>query len=137
MGWTSKYYRESKHLTFELKHARDVVQELIHGEYSVIGATLEKAKDIYDKNVIYVLVNHPKKYLFVMVILVEIKDEEIYYKEIDETMGPVEDRCPIEFIKALPVTSNNISNNWREKCLKNNVSINKQNIEWLNQNSFY
>ena len=130
MGWTSKDYRTKTHLEFDLNDAGELLQEEIcNGNYNLIGATLAKAHYKEDNNVIYALIRHPEGYLFLLVVLVDIVDNEIYWKEVDETMGPSESRCPIEYIKLLPDTKSEYSKAWRERCLKNNVSINKDGLQ--------
>lgn len=38
------------------------------------------------------------------------------YKNIDETCGPVEDRCPLSILNLLTPTDYKHANDWRERC---------------------
>ena len=41
------------------------------------------------------------------------------YKDMDETMGPNEDRCPASILALLTPTDSQWANEWRERCRKN------------------
>ena len=41
------------------------------------------------------------------------------YKDMDETMGPCEDKCPASILALLTPTDNQTANEWRERCRKN------------------
>lgn len=41
------------------------------------------------------------------------------YKDMDETMGPREDKCPASVLALLTPTDNENANKWREECRKN------------------
>lgn len=41
------------------------------------------------------------------------------YKDMDETMGPYEDKCPASILALLTPTDDKDANEWRERCRKN------------------
>lgn len=41
------------------------------------------------------------------------------YKDMDETMGPNEDKCPASILALLTPTDDKDANEWRERCRKN------------------
>lgn len=121
MGWTSINFSDFGHKGWN----ETEMNSFLYGEFNSNGYDIVKSKTIeanshYDHNVAYLLMRHPKGYYFAMVVLIDVVDGEILWKEIDETMGPNEDKCPIEFILVLPKTDNEQANDWRKRCLKNN-----------------
>lgn len=120
MGWTSKDYTDAKHTSFTLEHAKRFMNEEYNTSgYSVLKCSLKKAKDKYHKNIIYSAIKHPKDHVFGMVVLIEIANDEIYWKEMDETMGPSQEECPKEIIGMLSETEYEYAIKWRKNCLKN------------------
>ena len=57
-------------------------------------------------------------YTFAAVILTTTskKRQEWSYKDLDETMGPHESRCPKSILSMLSPTTSTYANNWRERC---------------------
>lgn len=47
---------------------------------------------------------------------------ELYVKDMDDTFGPVDTKCPKSILDLLSPTDNLIAKNWREKCRKFNES---------------
>jgi hypothetical protein len=43
-------------------------------------------------------------------------DFNFHYKELTETMGPAEDRCPLRILDLLSPTDNEYAVEWRERC---------------------
>lgn len=41
------------------------------------------------------------------------------YKDMDETMGPCEDKCPVSILDLLTPTDSQWANEWRDRCRKN------------------
>lgn len=41
------------------------------------------------------------------------------YKDMDETMGPCEDRCPAKILALLSPTDSKYANEWRQRCREN------------------
>ena len=124
MGWTSKGYNRTKHLEFNTEHAIELAQsEIETSGYKVKGLALKKARTKTDHNVIYTAIIHPNGKIFGMVSLVDIANNEIFWKDIDESMGPVEDEAPKSIIQMLSETTEEYANNWRVRCLMGNSEL--------------
>lgn len=125
MGWTSFDYKEATHLTFNSEKARSfMVSEFNRDGYHIEHMSFLKAKDKYSKHEVYALVRHPTGYLFILVVIIEIDNNEIYYKEMDQSQGPIQDRCPIQYIdKVKDRVTNKFALAWFENCRKNNIQI--------------
>lgn len=62
-------------------------------------------------------------YTFGAVILTERDGSQWGYKDMDETMGPVESAAPMQVIELLSPTTNAYANDWRDRCkLRGNTS---------------
>lgn len=53
------------------------------------------------------------------ICLTKVKDGWFAYKAMDETMGPVEAKCPKNIVKLLTPTTDDYANEWRSRCLEN------------------
>lgn len=123
MGWTSFTYKEAKHLTFTAEKALDFCKrEFNNSGYKILKFALDKAKDHHSNNVCYLVIKHPDDYNFLMVVLVSIVENVIYYKEMSSSMGPAEDSCPVEFLKLLPEATGQYDIHWRDRVRKNNIT---------------
>ena len=124
MGWTSFHYNESTHMNWSEDQAKLFLQgEFENNGYKILVFHLQKAKTSHHRNVIYTVIEHPKGYNFLMVVLVDIKDNEIYFKEIPSDFGPSEDECPVSFLKLLPEPKNDYCKEWRVRVERNNLQI--------------
>lgn len=47
------------------------------------------------------------------------KDAEFCYKDMDETAGPVESKCPAGILNLLTPTNNEYALKWRDRCREN------------------
>lgn len=54
--------------------------------------------------------------IWAAVYLTAIDKGDFGYKDMDETMGPYDYRCPKSILKLLTPTKNMFANGWREKC---------------------
>lgn len=57
--------------------------------------------------------------VFAEVILTRVNTKDYFnfaYKDLDETCGPSEDRCPKSILDLLTPTDSEYANNWRERC---------------------
>lgn len=133
MGWTSFTYTDAEHLTFTPIKAYDFCRtEFQRNNYKIIDFYLEKAQDINDKNVVYLVMQHPEGYNFIMVVLIDIEKDEIFYKEITASMGPTKTNCPIEFLEKVPIPeANTFEYKWFIDVRKSNVKYKKQ-VEIIN-----
>ena len=57
------------------------------------------------------------------VFLTQVKDGELYYKDMTESMLPYYFDCPKSIIKVLSPTDNENANIWRNKCLEKKYYI--------------
>ena len=123
MGWTSKSYNEAEHLTVSADQIKTLIKdEITTYPYELIKFHLDKARDIDSHNVAYLVVKHPKGDAFIMVVLIDIVKNEIFWKEVTASMGPVEDRCPVSFLRLAKVSSG-YEKDWRDKVIKNNITL--------------
>ena len=117
MGWlffhkdrnlpTSLWFKE--HLTYEGEHFSYKPLATSLSKYGRVGyAAVEITnRNTLDKEVIafvYLFNYFPSKY------------HNFGYKDMDETMGPVESNCPMRLLKLLTPTDNKWANEWRERC---------------------
>lgn len=99
MGWTSFEYTETTHLKFNAKNAYDfTMKEFNTDNYKIEKFYFQKALSVDAHHEIYLVMKDPKGYSFIMVILIDIVKNDIYYKEITASMGPSVYRCPVEFL---------------------------------------
>lgn len=126
MGWTSYHYNETTHMNWSESHAKSFLQsEFENNGYKIPVFHLQRAKTPDHHNVLYVVFQHPDNYNFLMVILVDIKDQEIFFKEIPSDFGPTEDECPVSFLKLLPEPKSDYCREWRKRVTQNNVTLDK------------
>ena len=57
-----------------------------------------------------------KSEVFGAVTLTSTKNHEFYYKEMDETVGPTERKCPTSILKLLSPTDKTWALEWRRDC---------------------
>jgi len=128
MGWTSFNYTEAKHLTFNAKKAYQFCKNKFNrNNYSIVRFYLQKAMKLSENNVVYLVLKHPEDYNFIMVVLIDIVDNEIYYKEICASSGPTETKCPVEFLSKVPLPkTESYEYDWFIKVLKNKVKYKNQ-----------
>lgn len=43
-------------------------------------------------------------------------DYNFFYKDLDETMGPAENQCPVSILNLLTETESEFANEWRSRC---------------------
>lgn len=117
MGWTSKSYRQATHENFSGNDLKSFLEDEFYGDYEFARVSLRKAVDRHDNHVCYAIMRNRKGQVFICVILINIKDGEIYWKEIEEDMGPSESDCPTFFFQFVPVrTDGGYAVEWRERC---------------------
>tara|TARA_R110000772_G_scaffold145445_4_gene255344 strand:- start:254 stop:679 length:426 start_codon:yes stop_codon:yes gene_type:complete len=140
MGWTSKQYNgQATHLTFNKEAVADFLAEEFYNQLEFALVHLHQAKDKYDRNEIYVVCrNTPgsgasSDEAYIMVILVEILNGEIYWKETPESMGPLYKNCPVEFFKWVTIIPEGYARDWRVACMKKNVKFNKVELDGTTQ----
>lgn len=100
MGTTSKFYRTSTHQEFGKKELIDFLsnESDYYGFEFLKIAFQQNPKD--DWHIVYAVIrNIASMKCFILVIKIMIQNNEIYWKEIEESMGPVFTDCPEEFFK--------------------------------------
>jgi uncharacterized protein (DUF2164 family) len=134
MGTTSKRYKGTKQ-----GFGKEQVKELLYEEYFSQGIQFamvhfEKQMDTTTDcqglwHEIYAVVRNSRGQIFIMVVLVDIIDGEIYWKEMTENMGPSYYNCPIELFKWVPLDdSEEYAVSWRRECEIVNRKINRVEI---------
>ena len=66
-----------------------------------------------------------------VVVLTSCSNGEFYYKEIDETMGPAENKCPMSILKLLTPTQSDYAKEWRKRCEEYNNAKKVANVSNL------
>lgn len=125
MGWTGIQYRgENSHTTFTRQDAIELIRSQFY-DYELACIHLKQANDNVEHNVIYTV--QRKLYgngkIFIGVVLVDIEDGELLYKEMDETVGPSYYDCPIKFFDFVKEPPNELAKNWREQVRKQSKEV--------------
>lgn len=114
MGWTCTYHNDQSSKEFLLREFQQPGWEFI--DYTMLGSTFYGLCKMTREN------NAP--IYFGTIILTERRGGEICYKEMDESMGPNESRCPLRIINKLeelaPLSDpSSYAYKWRERCRAN------------------
>ena len=124
MGWTSKIYREYSHTGFNKEQAYELCyDEFNTGGYEIDNFHYKKANDSFEHHECYLRIKHPSGKLFIMVVIIDINDDEIYWKEIEESLEPFYNNCPIEMFIGV-VAPNDYATNWRGACARKKIKLN-------------
>lgn len=106
------------------------VKDFLWSEYVVGGfqfalVHFQIAKDSSEYHEVYCIsMNSRTNVPFIHVIIIHIKDGEIYWKDMTENEGPCYYNCPtklFDFVK----NKNEYAVEWRAECSKKNVELNK------------
>ena len=137
MGWSgthAKFYKKKGYRTVvDAKAECDDLFAHDHGRFKVLKSTMvgsvyyaaiqicknypEGTTEYKSENLVEI--PEEKRETFGVVILTSVDMKDYFnfsYKEIDETMGPCEDHCPIGIIKLLTPTTSEWANQWRDRC---------------------
>lgn len=60
------------------------------------------------------------------VFLTSVDGNEFFYKDMDESVGPYDCKCPKSILNLLTPTDNEHANTWRESCLEYHKKANSQ-----------
>lgn len=125
MGWTS--YQSNLSFEEELK------AEFGTGGYEVLDYNFTNdhhSGTFKESKVAYAAVQHPKGYVFGLVVLFGREDGEVYYKDMDESVGPsyyrMEKRV-YDLLTEIP-EQGEYSKNWRKK-IETRLKINKEQLK--------
>lgn len=109
MGWSSIY---TGRLTSQEKKQRiDRVRTWENEEVvksCMVGTTYYAAVRRKDDGVVYAVV-----------ALTQLEEGEFCFKDMSETCGPIEEKCPIGILKLLSPTDDKLAQEWRKRCLEN------------------
>ena len=112
MGWT--FYNARNYLPNGKVDKKAECRELFKNGYTVL-------KDSIVGNTWYAAVREEKSGdVFAAVVLTEDgdKDYNFGYKDMDETVGPIECDCPKSILRELGETDSLLANDWRIRCWK-------------------
>ncbi|QKX07727.1 hypothetical protein HN014_22265 (plasmid) [Aquimarina sp. TRL1] len=128
MGWTSFHYTDSTHQDFNAKKAYDFcMNEFDNPMCTIVKFWFQKAESKFDRHTVYLVINHINEYNFIMVVSITIDNNHIFYKETTSSMGPVKDKCPVEFLSMVPLPENpSYEYDWFIKVKKNNIRYKNQ-----------
>lgn len=108
MGWTYTY------IGYDTRSNK----ELMRSEIDRNWTDTEVLKDAIVGSVYYAacVSKRNPNVVYGLVCLTRKEKNEFGYKDIDETCGPFERRCPMSIINLLTPTDNQYANDWREGC---------------------
>lgn len=113
MGWTSYFARYYKN-NGEVDRLAECRTEFGRDSNYCIR------KDCMHGTTYYAAVENLKTgNVFALIVLTSVKDDEFYYKDMDETCGPTKCDCPKSILDLLSETDNEYALNWRKRCLEN------------------
>jgi len=127
MGWTGKTYYGGEPIDKE--SVRQVLNsEIFNHEYEKVTDSIEEEECLNGELGRFVHYSAVKKVstgiVFGLVTLVEFKNDEnpdeieVYWKEMDETMGPRATNPSKAVLDALSPTTNDYALQWRKSCRK-------------------
>lgn len=133
MGWTSYHAEHYKKGKVDRKAECDAyfLEGLSRGYFDVLKSAM--VGNVYYAAVCQIarkdnetgeLVSIPEaeRTVFAVVFLTSVDSKEYFnfaYKNIDETMGPSESKCPKSILKLLSPTDSEWAMEWRKRCLEN------------------
>ncbi len=123
MGWTCTIKNKGEpFLKFFLDHGVFTWSADSPFSYQVLDSALVNLKTFYAA-VERVDKATGKRQVWAAVILINYhrskRITEVCWKDLDETMGPFECRCPEKILKLLTPTDNANANEWRARCWAN------------------
>lgn len=122
MGTTSKRYTKCTHQEF----GNAELKEFIEDEYwDVEFAMVHFVKNNNGPHEMYsIMRNRNNGKAFICMTKIEIEEQEIYWKDISEDMGPNYDQCAVDLFKWV-TPPNDYAIEWRKSCAKNNIALNR------------
>ena len=136
MGWTSY------HVPMEYKNGRHIIDrkaecdklfnsDAIHHETKNVVGKYEVLRSCLNGTTYYAAVKKTrfatetepeKSIVFAAIVLTSVNTKDYYnfaYKDMDETCGPCEYKCPKYILDLLSPTNNQYANEWRQNCYRN------------------
>lgn len=118
MGWTGFYYKGTMN-EFDTQKAK----EFMGNEFSAY-AQVEKLhlhRDVgNNQHEIYAVLRRRftnERHVYCILIQISEKDQEIFYKDMDESVGPAYYNCPPSFFNGIPAP-NKYAEEWRLECVR-------------------
>ena len=128
MGWTSKRYTDATHHSFDENNAAEFIKDEIMNDTDVITAHFKRSEYFNDYRELYLACRQISTgNIYIMVILIEISNSEIFWKEITESMGPSSCNCPVDLFESVPIP-NKYAEEWRKDCVKKKIKFNPLNL---------
>lgn len=121
MGWTSIEYKMAEHLTLTGMQAFKLISDE-HWDYIIPMFHFVQAKDEDYHNELYTVMTTPNGKNFICVHIIDIKNGEIYWKSIEESMCPAYTNCPVVFFEHA-LAEGELAIKWREQCQEVNVNF--------------
>lgn len=135
MGWVTTYkdkYTSAK----EYIEKKLLVWTSNDYEYKVLDGGVVKFRTYYGAVEKIELATGIREVFAVVILLSYYKNQDYNfgYKDMDETMGPVQSECPARILSLLTETKNEYAKEWRQRCWdrinmkKNRPKIVKNNV---------
>lgn len=120
MGWNSTNYNEKSQSTFEKKDAFMFLSEEFM-DFKIEKFHFEKGNQVAPHECYFVAEHKVTNRKFIVCTIINIKDGEIYWKDIPETMSPCYYNCPASFFEG--IEPENYAAEWRERCSEKPVKL--------------
>lgn len=126
MGWTSQTIPNYDHVS--LGQDNQMIEEMVGRIVSYPWAVeavhvmpgrienLSGQKFVNDHEYYIKMTNQVNGTKLIMLVLVKEEDNEVYWKEITESMGPCYYNCPVSWFNEVP-DPGSYATSWRQKCL--------------------
>lgn len=136
MGWTgihaTHYKRKNGKQVVDARAECDDMWSHDHGRFKVLKSAMigsvyyaaiaicrkwEEGTEHIPENLVDI--SESEREVFGVVFLTSVKNSDYFnfsYKDMDETCGPYEVKCPMSIIKLLTPTDNERANEWRRNC---------------------
>lgn len=111
MGWT--WYRAT-HYTKGTINRKAEIDEILNNDYTKVIKSAMVGSTYYGA-----IEQLKTQQIFCCVFLTSTCSRDYYnfgYKDMDETCGPAEVKCPKSILKLLTPIDSDVANQWREKC---------------------
>ena len=119
MGWTSY----NAPTTYDLKKRRYIIDRKAECDKLYNGDNFEVLKSAMVGSTYYAAVRAKRNNeVFATVVLTHTNMSDYWnfsYKDMDETCGPCESKCPMSILKLLTETDSEYAKAWRQRCYDN------------------
>lgn len=130
MGWTSENYTETTHMQFGAKQALERFERDFYAEgYLPVALHFAKAKDENEHHELWSVLQHPTSLgpnnnplTFIYLTLIDVMNNQIFWKDVAASMGPVYRNCPKEFLSLTNCDICNYESEWRNRVMSNRIT---------------